>query len=170
MSVLESVGNTLGPFSLSSGEMREGEPFFVIRREAVKEACLNLKLERGFAYLSDITAVDYLGERAGARFEVIYNTVRFDSRYNEEMRVFLKVPLDADMLRLETVSSVWKGADWLEREVFDMFGIVFNGHPDMRRILLPEDFEGFPLRKDFDVRDREPAKRSFEKALKEGNF
>lgn len=170
MSVLESVATTLNPFSLSRGEVRGGEPFFVIRREAVKEACLNLKRARGFTYLSDITAVDYLGERAGKRFEVVYNTVRFDSLYNEEMRVFLKVQLDMDMLRLETVTSVWRGAEWLEREVFDMFGIVFDGHPDMRRILLPDDYEGFPLRKDFDVRDRGPAKRSFEKALKEGNF
>lgn len=170
MSVLESVRSVLAQFSLSEGEMRGGETFFVIRCEDVKEACMKLKLECGFLYLSDITAVDYMGEKAGKRFEVVYNIVRFDSRYNEEMRVLLKVPLDGNAARIETVTSVWKGADWLEREVFDMFGIVFDGHPDMRRVLLPEDYEGFPLRKDFDVRDREPAKRSFRKALKEGNF
>jgi NADH-quinone oxidoreductase subunit C len=66
-----------------------------------------------------------------------------------------------------SVVPVWSGADWLEREVYDMFGIEFVGHPDLRRILMPEDYEPFPLRKDFDVRDREASKRCFERALEE---
>ncbi|WP_462137386.1 NADH-quinone oxidoreductase subunit C [Candidatus Mycalebacterium sp.] len=169
MSIADSVEKALSDISLSSGEMRGGEPFFLVRSDSIKEACLKLKNELDFVYLSDITAVDWLGERAGARFEVIYNTVRFDSEYNEEARIFLKAALD-DPPVIASVTPVWKAADWLEREIFDMFGIRFGGHPNLRRILLPEDFEGFPLRKDFDVRNREPAKRSFEKALKEGNF
>ncbi|QMU56351.1 MAG: NADH-quinone oxidoreductase subunit C [Candidatus Mycalebacterium zealandia] len=169
MSIANSVEKVLSDFSLSSGEMKGGEPFFLIRSDSIKEACLKLKNELRFVYLSDITAVDWLGERAGARFEVIYNIVQFDSEYNEEARVFLKAALD-DPPVIASVTPVWKAADWLEREIFDMFGIRFGGHPDLRRILLPEDFDGFPLRKDFDVRNREPAKRSFEKALKEGNF
>lgn len=169
MSIACSVEKNFSEFLVSSGEMRGGEPFFLIRPDSIKEACLKIKNRLGFIYLSDITAVDWLGERAGSRFEVIYNIVRFDSEYNEEARIFLKAALD-DPPAIASVTSVWKGAEWLEREVFDMFGIRFGGHPDLRRILLPEDFEGFPLRKDFDVRDREPAKRSFEKALREGNF
>ncbi|MGI9559263.1 MAG: NADH-quinone oxidoreductase subunit C [Thermodesulfobacteriota bacterium] len=170
MSVASSIERALSATAVSSGEMRGGEPFFLIPAEEVKQVCLTLKKDFAFVYLSDITAVDYLREKAGARFEVIYNTVRFDSSYNEELRVFLKVALTAESPLVDSVTSVWRGADWLEREVFDMFGIRFEGHPDMRRILLDGNYEGFPLRKDFDVRDREPAKRSFEKALKEGNF
>lgn len=169
MSVAESVAGGLGEFTLSASEMRGGEPVFYICPELIRDACSKLKSEFGFAYLSDITAVDYLGERSGARFEVVYNIVRFDAEYNEDLRVFLKAALDENS-PIDSVTSVWKGANWLEREVFDMFGIRFKGHPDMRKILLSEDYEGFPLRKDFDVRNREPAKRSFKKALEEGNF
>ncbi len=170
MSVIASVESGLAQCALSRGEMMGGEPVFHISPEFLKSACLKLKSEFDFVYLCDITAVDYLGERSGARFEIVYNAVRFDGEYNEELRVFLKVAPDPQDPRVDSVTPVWKGAEWLEREVFDMFGIRFNGHPDMRRILLPEDYEGFPLRKDFDVRDRNPAKRSFKKALEEGNF
>ncbi len=168
--IVASLERGLSEFILSRGGMRGGEPVFYIRPESVKEVCAKLKSEFGFVYLSDLTAVDYLGERSGARFEVVYNVVRFDDEYNEELRVFLKTEIDFRSPVTDSVTPVWKGADWFEREIFDMFGIRFAGHPDMRRILLAEDYEGFPLRKDFDVRDREPAKRSFKKALEEGNF
>ncbi len=170
MNIADVVENALSDFSLSSGEMRGGEPVFFIDSGRIKEACFKLKTQLGFVYLSDITAVDWLGEKSGPRFEIVYNAVRFDSQYDEELRVFLKTALDGETPRIDSVTPVWKAAEWLEREVFDMFGINFAGHPDMRRILLAEDYEGFPLRKDFNVRNREPAKRSFEKALKKGNF
>ena len=87
--------------------------------------------------------------------------------FNEGGRLRLKVPVDERSAELPSVTPVWKGADWLEREVYDMFGIRFRGHPDLRRILMPEDYDHFPLRKDFDVRNREPSKRSFKRALEE---
>jgi NADH:ubiquinone oxidoreductase subunit C len=81
----------------------------------------------------------------------------------------LKAEVDGENPKIDSVTHIWSGADWLEREVYDMFGIVFTGHPDLRRILMPEDYEPFPLRKDFDVRNREASKRSFERALREGD-
>jgi NADH-quinone oxidoreductase subunit C len=103
---------------------------------------------QGFNYLTDITAVDYRDpERA---LEVVYQ-LRSLSR-KAELRV--KIPLDkSGALEVDSVFDLWKGADWLEREVFDMFGVTFTGHPDLRRILMWETYaEGFPLRKDFPLR------------------
>ncbi len=101
-----------------------------------------------FNYLTDITAVDYRDpERA---LEVVYQ-LRSLSR-KADLRI--KIPLDKALaLEVESVFDLWKGADWLEREVFDMFGVTFRGHPDLRRILMWETYaEGFPLRKDFPLR------------------
>lgn len=103
---------------------------------------------QGFNYLTDITAVDYRDpERA---LEVVYQ-LRSLSR-KADLR--LKIPLDkSKALEVDSVFDLWKGADWLEREVFDMFGVTFKGHPDLRRILMWETYaEGFPLRKDFPLR------------------
>ena len=110
-----------------------------------------LKTECGFDMLVDITAVDYL-EYPGARdrFGVIYALASTST--NE--RLFVKVFLNEPDLRLPSSVQLWQGADWLEREVYDMFGIRFDGHPDLRRILMPEEFTAFPLRKDYPLRGR----------------
>jgi NADH-quinone oxidoreductase subunit C len=94
----------------------------------------------GYTYFSFVTAVDY-----GEEFELVY---RFRSIKKCES-LTLKVRVPRDKPEVESVSSIWSGADWHEREVYDLFGIVFKGHPDLRRILLPEDWEGYPLRKDY---------------------
>jgi NADH-quinone oxidoreductase subunit C len=98
-----------------------------------------------FDLLVDLTAVDFLpGE---PRFEIVYMLVSIERR----ARLRLKVRLDGADAHLASVSSVWPAANWLEREVWDLFGVVFDGHPDPRRLLMPEDWEGFPLRKDYPV-------------------
>ena len=111
----------------------------------VRALCAHLKGEHGFNYLSDLCGVHY-PEREKP-FEVVYQLFALDR--SERLR--LKVRL-ADGEAAPSVVGVWRTADWLEREAYDMFGIEFEGHPDLRRILLPEDWEGFPLRKDYPVR------------------
>ena len=143
------------------------ETTLIIERDRIREICSHFKTEFGFRFIVDITAVDYL-EVKTTRFEVVYLLHRYGSDFNENARIRLKVELHEDDLKIASVTSVWSGANWLEREVYDMFGINFVGHPDLRRILMPEDYEPFPLRKDFDVRNRGPSKESFKRALDEG--
>jgi NADH-quinone oxidoreductase subunit C len=99
--------------------------------------------DAAFDYLSDLTCV-HMPERADAPFEIVYNL--YSIQANERVR--LKVATD-DAEGVESVTSVWPSANWMEREVYDLFGVVFRGHPDLRRILLPPDWEGHPLRKDY---------------------
>jgi NADH-quinone oxidoreductase subunit C len=101
-----------------------------------------------FTFLAEITAVDVWP--AEPRFELVYMLVSMANR----LRLRLKVRLNADDAHVATVSDVWPAANWLEREVWDLFGIVFDGHPDPRRLLMPEDWDGFPLRKDYPVQIR----------------
>jgi NADH-quinone oxidoreductase subunit C len=103
-----------------------------------------------FTTIIEITAADYLLRRP--RFDVVYHLLSISRR----MRLRVKVRVH-DGGSVPTVQSVWKGAGWLEREVWDMFGIVFDGHPDLRRLLMPEDWEGHPARKDYPVQIRKGA-------------
>lgn len=98
-----------------------------------------------FDLLAEVTAVDYHPREP--RFELVYVLVSFAHR----RRVRLKVRLQGDDARVATLTPIWPAANWLEREVWDLFGIVFEGHPDPRRLLMPEDWDGFPLRKDYPV-------------------
>ncbi len=166
--IKREINDRLGSYFLSSLEFRK-ESTFYIDPSNVLEVLGVLKKELGFIYLADLTAVDYL-EIKSSRFEVVYHLCRFGKEHEDNFRIRIKAPLADDNLVVDSVTSVWSGANWLEREVYDMFGIVFKGHPNLQRILMPEDYDEFPLRKDFDVRNREPSKRSFKKALKEGNF
>jgi NADH-quinone oxidoreductase subunit C len=104
--------------------------------------------ELKFSVLAELTAVDFWPREP--RFEVIYLLLSIEHR----LRVRLKVRLAGDAANVATVSDVWPAANWLEREVWDLFGIVFDRHPDLRRLLMPEDWEGFPLRKDYPVQIR----------------
>jgi NADH-quinone oxidoreductase subunit C len=130
-----------------------GETTLVVPREHIRAACGFLKSAPGleFNLLADICGVDR-GPEEEPRFEVNYHLFS-TSKYH---RVRLKVLLNEDDARVETVVPVWKTANWHERETFDMFGIIFEGHPDLRRILLPDDWEGHALRKDFPLRGYEP--------------
>jgi NADH-quinone oxidoreductase subunit C len=101
-----------------------------------------------FTFLAELTAVDYWPTEP--RFELVYIVVSPANR----LRLRLKVRLNADAAHIATVTGIWPAANWLEREVWDMFGIVFDGHPDPRRLLMPEDWDGYPLRKDYPVQIR----------------
>jgi NADH-quinone oxidoreductase subunit C len=105
-----------------------------------------------FDLLVDLTAVDFLPREP--RFEIVYMLVSIEQR----ARLRLKVRLEGADAHVASVSSVWPAANWLEREVWDLFGVVFDGHPDPRRLLMPEDWEGFPLRKDYPVQIKLPAR------------
>lgn len=104
--------------------------------------------ELDFEFLSDLTAVHWPGRR-GAEFEIVYQLYSI----SKNLRFRLKVQMEEGK-EMETASGVWKTADWLEREVYDMFGIQFKGHPDPRRILNPDQFDGYPLRKEFPLGGR----------------
>lgn len=155
------------PDTVSDIKTFRGEHTLLVKKEKIQEVCRYLKTNFDFKFLPDITAVDYL-EKKTPRYEVVYYLHIFGPEFDENMRIRLKVELSEEDRMVDSVTPVWSGANWLEREVYDMFGIEFVGHPDLRRILMPEDYEVFPLRKDFDVRDRGPSKRSFKKALEEG--
>lgn len=130
-----------------------GDATIVVSREGLRELFRLLRTDPGlnFNFLTDITAVDYLGKKE-PRFEVVYHLYSFRLRH----RLRVKVPVPEQNPVVESLSSLWKGANWLEREVWDMFGIRFQGHPDLRRILLYEEFQGHPLRKDYPVNQWQP--------------
>ena len=130
--------------AILSTHSRLGEDTAVVVRSKLVELCRFLKDDPDllFNVLMDVTAVDY--EKRKPRFEVVYH--------------FLSVPhlVGHDDPEVETLTSLWKSANWYEREVYDMFGIRFKGHPDLRRILMYPEFEGHPLRKDYPINKRQP--------------
>ncbi len=132
-------------FGGAIGEASEfiGQLSVRVGREQIVDVCLFLRddPEAPFNYLSDLTCVHY-PDQLEAPFEVVYNL--FSIPANERVR--LKVKTDEVV---ESVTSVWPAANWLEREVYDLFGVQFAGHPDLRRLLLPPDWDGYPLRKDY---------------------
>ena len=101
-------------------------------------------------HLQDLTAVDY-SKKKEIRFEVVYNL--YSIRHRHKIRIRAQVP--ENDTKIDSVVPIWSGANWHERECYDMFGITFTGHPDLRRILMPEDWEGFPLRKDYPLKGPE---------------
>jgi NADH-quinone oxidoreductase subunit C len=124
-----------------------------VKREWIKVVCEYLKKEKLFDFLMDLTAVDYLNwEEKTDRFEVIYNL--FSSKLNT--RLILKAPVPESDAAITSVSGVWPAANWYEREVWDMYGIRFKGHPNLKRILMYEEFQGHPLRKDYPYNKRQP--------------
>ena len=118
-----------------------------VERAAIREACAVLRdaLDTRFNFLSDLTCVDHYPSQP--RFEVVYHLLSIPRKE----RVRLKVRLAGDDAHLESVTSVFPAANFFEREVFDLFGVRFSGHPYLRRLMMPEDWEGHPLRKDYPV-------------------
>ena len=118
-----------------------------VDRGSIRDACVQLRDDPGcpFNFLSDVTCVDWYPQEP--RFEVVYHLLSIP---NKE-RVRLKVRLDGSSPALESVTSIWPAANFFEREVYDLFGVRFNGHPYLRRLLMPEDWDGNPLRKDYPV-------------------
>lgn len=128
-----------------------GEVTVYVPRESIVDVCWVLKTKHGFDMLADLCGADR-GPEEDPRFEVNYHL--FSTKHFARLR--LKVTLSEDDPHVQTVTTVWKTANWHERETFDMFGIIFDGHPDLRRILLPSDFDGHALRKDYPLRGFEP--------------
>jgi len=118
-----------------------------VERSSIREACALLRDDKDcpFSYLADLTCVDWFPSEP--RFEVVYHLLSMAKKE----RVRLKVRLAGASPALDSVTSVWPSANYFEREVFDLFGVRFSGHPYLRRLLMPEDWEGHPLRKDYPV-------------------
>ncbi|NNF04350.1 MAG: NADH-quinone oxidoreductase subunit C [Rhodothermales bacterium] len=122
-----------------------GERTVRVSKDRIVDVCRFLRDERGFNYFADLGGADRFTEED--RFEVFYNLVSFE----KGKRIRLKVRVDEDDMTVPTVTDVYRAANWNEREAWDMFGLRFDGHPDLRRMYMPEDFEYHPLRKEFPV-------------------
>jgi NADH-quinone oxidoreductase subunit C len=135
----DRFGDAVGP--LSEAKI---DPFCVVKRERIVEVCRFLKAEPGLEldFLEDLTAIDWPKRNV---IEVVYHLLSYTHRHS----IVLKVEADRASPIVPTVEGVWKTANWFEREVYDLFGVTFEGHPDLRRIMLPDDWIGHPLRKDY---------------------
>lgn len=133
-----------GPALLLDGKIHRGELTLEIAPARIVEACQVMRAN-GYNMLSSVTATDWFPVEP--RFRVVYHLANLAER--KRLRLAARVP--GDDPRIETVISVWPAANWYEREVFDLFGVQFAGHPNLTRLLLPEDWEGHPLRKDYPI-------------------
>ena len=143
MPLLDSITALEGKFSLLGKHEFRGETTLTVQREDIAAICRFCKESLGFDYLIDITSVDNFGEEP--RFEIVYELSSIAT--NEHLR--LKLSVSEDEPAVASVTGIWPTANWHEREIFDMMGIGFTGHPDLRRILMWEGYPYFPLRKDF---------------------
>lgn len=132
-----------------------GEVTVTVAKDSIIEVLSFLKQSLQYNLLTDLTAVDYLGKKE-ERFMMVYQLYSIPNKD----RLRIKTPVSEAECTVPTATIVWKTANWLEREVFDLFGITFSGHPDLRRILMTDDWVGHPLRKDYPLQgpDREPYK------------
>ena len=149
--VVEKLKAKFGDTVLAEKEFR-GETTVTVKKEEIVAVCTFLKDECGFNFLTDLCGVDYMGQ--APRFMVVYQLYNIGTH----LQLRVKAPVEEADCRIDTVSGVWGTANWLERECWDLMGITFNNHPDPRRILMPDVWEGHPLRKDYPVQgpDREP--------------
>ncbi len=133
--------------AVTGAKFDRAEMTIIVKRESLHEAAALLRDDANcaFNYLSDVSCVDrYPSE---PRFEVVYHLLSMPKKE----RVRLKVLLESADPVVDSITSIWPGANYFEREIFDLFGIRFSGHPYLRRLLMPEDWEGYPLRKDYPV-------------------
>jgi NADH-quinone oxidoreductase subunit C len=138
-------------FGLHEAEFMSYPPTLMVQPEKIMEISQVLRDEFSFNLLCELTAVDYWPE-VEPRFHLIYGYYSM----SENSRMALRVPLNGDHPSIHTISGVYPGANWHERELWDMFGIKFDEHPDLRRVLMPYDWEGHPLRKDYPLGYEEP--------------
>ncbi|MEW6068064.1 MAG: NADH-quinone oxidoreductase subunit C [Nitrospirota bacterium] len=134
----------------------------IVKKDRIVNICryLHDEADLRFDLLKDLCGVDYKGKKE-PRFEVVYTL--YSIRHRHMIR--LRAQVHENDPKINSVTPVWIGADWHERECFDMFGIIFSGHPDLRRILLPEDWEGYPLRKDYPLAGPEKEWQGFVEVL-----
>ena len=138
-----------GPAILEAWTDRK-QSILVVARELLAEIAIYSRDDEKFDWLSDLTAVDW--PKRDKRFDIVLNMYSMEK--NERLR--LKVHASAEE-RVPSMQGIWSTTNWMEREVYDMFGIVFEGHPDLKRILLPDEWQGFPLRKDYDILTQDTA-------------
>jgi NADH-quinone oxidoreductase subunit C len=131
-----------------------GELTVAVNPAHIVAVCRHLKDAQKFVRLSSVTAVDWMPEEP--RFELVYHLQSVE----RNLRVRIKARVGGDAPEIDSVTGIWRGANWYEREVFDLFGVVFRGHPNMKRLLMPEDWEGHPLRKDYPIDGQKYAYRS----------
>ncbi len=145
MSEHAAVGKLKEKFSASVLDVAEfrGETTITVKKEDIVAISTFLKEGLGYNFLCDLCGVDYLGQ--SPRFMVVYNLYNIASKD----RLRIKIPVEESAASVDTVSGVWGTANWHERECWDLMGISFLNHPDLRRILMPADWEGHPLRKDY---------------------
>jgi NADH-quinone oxidoreductase subunit C len=156
VAILDELRRRFGDAIVETDEHR-GDLTAVVTRDGLTGVLAHCRDEAALAFdvLMDLTAVDYSrfpGREDGPRFEVVYHLYSIAKNH----RLRLKVRVDEDDARVPTAAGLWPIADWLEREVWDMFGVRFEGHPDLRRLLLYEEFVGHPLRKDYPINRRQP--------------
>ena len=153
-SLFEQIKNKFPNLVLEAVENR-GDQVVVVKKEGIKNISSTLKNDSAFGFnmLMDLSAVDYLHwEEKEFRFEVIYNLFSL----SKNKRLVIKAPVRENEPEIDSVVSIWPAADWFEREVWDMFGIQFKGHPNLKRILMYEGFNGHALRKDYPYNKRQP--------------
>ena len=148
---MATLARALGDGVYSTSQFRDNLRLYVPSSRLLELLSL-LRSECGFNLLSELGGTDYLGYpgRTRARFEVHYVLKNLDTTEH----LVVKSGVNDPDPTLPSAVAIWPGADWMEREVFDMYGIRFNGHPDLRRILMPEEFAAYPLRKDYPLRGR----------------
>ncbi len=162
-----TIGNRLKkklPEAVIDGKTFRGELTININKNYIQEVAgfLYQDNESAFDYLSDLCGVDMSRLDGSNNFEGVYHL--YSLKLNHRVRLKAKIP--ASNPSIKTVTDVWKTADWHEREAYDMFGIIFEGHPNLERILTPDGFEGYPLRKDYPLKGRQP--KSLKGVYKEG--
>lgn len=148
------------PDAVLSSHAEHGDETAVVAPDRLLEVMQFLRDDEvtSFEMLTDVTGVDYLGVQPGVRpsvgprFEVVYHL----NSLSKNQRLRIKVGLEEDDPHVASVIHLWKSANWMERETFDLYGIRFDGHPDLRRVLLYPEFEGHPLRKDYPMEARQP--------------
>jgi len=153
---LRLMKEAFAPMIIETHSFR-GDDTIVIKKEALFEVAKYLKEtpELDYNFLMDLTVVDYLKYKDSTkkhRFEVVYHFYSLEHNH----RVRIKVPVEEEDPTVDSLVPIWSIANWLEREAWDMFGIRFNNHPNLRRILMYEEFQGHPLRKDYPLRKRQP--------------
>jgi NADH-quinone oxidoreductase subunit C len=152
-----ALGKLQEKFAAAILEVKEfrGETTVTVKKEEIVSVCSFLKREFRYNMLTDVTAVDYLGKKAD-RFMMVYHLYSIPNKD----RIRIKAPVAEGDCTIASLTGLWNSANFLEREVFDLMGVIFSGHPDLRRILMTDDWEGHPLRKDYPLQGpgREPYK------------
>ncbi|HBR21154.1 MAG TPA: NADH-quinone oxidoreductase subunit C [Nitrospiraceae bacterium] len=161
LQIAEKIREKFRDEVLEAKEFRE-QAAVTLKKDRILEICMYLHDDSDlcFDYLVDLCGADYAGKKE-KRFDVVYHLYSIKCCH----AIRLKAEVPETNPEIDSVTAVWAGANWHERECYDMFGITFNGHPDLRRILMPEDWEGHPLRKDYPVKGPEKEWSGFVEVL-----